>query len=80
LRLPILVRLLHRTTLREHHKFEIRNTKSETNPNGKGRKSKMMQAVKRNRDRFPEDFCIELSAEEYKNLRYYFGTSSWGGR
>jgi hypothetical protein len=40
----------------------------------------LKRAVRRNRDRFPEDFCFELSAEEYENLRYHFGTSSWGGR
>jgi phage regulator Rha-like protein len=40
----------------------------------------LKRAVKRNRDRFPEDFCFELSTAEIKNLRYHFGTSSWGGR
>ena len=37
------------------------------------------RAVKRNIDRFPEDFYFELSKEEMRNLRYHFGTSSWGG-
>ncbi len=40
----------------------------------------LKRAVKRNRERFPEDFCFELSGEELENLRYHFGTSSWGGR
>jgi hypothetical protein len=40
----------------------------------------LKRAVLRNRDRFPEDFCFELSTEEHENLRYHFGTSSWGGR
>lgn len=47
------------------------------------------RAVKRNRDRFPEDFMFQLSTEEFENLRYQSGTSSlksqvgtsrWGGR
>ena len=38
-------------------------------------------AVRRNRDRFPEDFMFQLSGEEYENLRLQFETSSsWGGR
>jgi hypothetical protein len=40
----------------------------------------LKRAVKRNWSRFPEDFCFELSIAEIKNLRYHFGTSSWGGR
>ncbi|MGB4268224.1 MAG: ORF6N domain-containing protein [Spirochaetota bacterium] len=39
----------------------------------------LKRAVKRNKERFPEDFCFELSTEEFENLRYQFGTSSWGG-
>jgi hypothetical protein len=37
------------------------------------------KAVKRNIDRFPLDFMFELNNEEYKNLKFHFGTSSWGG-
>ncbi len=37
------------------------------------------RAVKRNSDRFPNDFCFELTQEEFENLRFHFGTSSWGG-
>jgi phage regulator Rha-like protein len=40
----------------------------------------LKRAVRRNFDRFPPDFCTELSAEEVENLRNQFGTSSWGGR
>ncbi|MGH2568626.1 MAG: ORF6N domain-containing protein [Bacteroidota bacterium] len=40
----------------------------------------LKRAVKRNVDRFPADFCFELSTEEMENLRYQFATSSWGGR
>lgn len=39
----------------------------------------LKRAVKRNIDRFPEDFMFELTKEEYQNLRLQFGTSSWGG-
>jgi phage regulator Rha-like protein len=37
------------------------------------------KAVKRNIDRFPEDFMFQLSNEEFKNLTFHFGISSWGG-
>jgi hypothetical protein len=39
----------------------------------------LKRAVKRNIDRFPEDFMFELSDQEFENLRSQFGTSSWGG-
>ena len=48
----------------------------------------LKQAVKRNRDRFPEDFMFELSREEHDslrsqiatlNLRSQIVTSNWGG-
>ena len=35
--------------------------------------------VKRNIERFPEDFMFELTQLEYENLRCQIGTSSWGG-
>jgi hypothetical protein len=38
------------------------------------------RAVRRHRDRFPADFCFQLTPEEAANLRYQSGTSSWGGR
>lgn len=41
--------------------------------------SALKRAVKRNIDRFPEDFMFELSPEEFENLRCQIGTSSWGG-
>jgi ORF6N domain len=37
------------------------------------------KAVKRNIKRFPDDFMFQLTNEEYKNLMFQFGTSSWGG-
>lgn len=43
------------------------------------------KAMKRNIERFPEDFCFQLTEEEVENLRFQFGTSSlmlenYGGR
>ena len=37
------------------------------------------KAVSRNIERFPEDFMFQLTKEEFKNLIFHFGTSSWGG-
>jgi len=37
------------------------------------------KAVSRNLDRFPNDFMFGLTKEEFKNLIFHFGTSSWGG-
>lgn len=39
----------------------------------------LKRAVKRNLDRFPEDFMFELSEDEFKNLRCQIGTSNRGG-
>ncbi len=39
----------------------------------------LVQAVKRNSERFPEDFMFQLTAEEFENLKSQFVTSSWGG-
>ena len=39
----------------------------------------LKQAVRRNRDRFPDDFMFELKSEEFANLRSQSVTSSWGG-
>ncbi|MBI1805266.1 MAG: ORF6N domain-containing protein [Ignavibacteria bacterium] len=38
------------------------------------------KAVQRNLDRFPEDFMFQLSAEEFENLMFHFGTSSGAKR
>ncbi len=41
----------------------------------------LVRAVKRNIDRFPPDFMLQLNKEEFENLKFHFGTSSqWGGR
>ena len=39
----------------------------------------LKRQVRRNIDRFPEDFMFELTKEELEILRCQFGTSSWGG-
>jgi len=38
------------------------------------------RAVKNNPDKFPEDYIILLTAEEWSNLKLKFLTSSWGGK
>ena len=41
----------------------------------------LVRAVKRNIDRFPDDFMFQLTRSEFDNfLRCQNGTSSWGGR
>ncbi len=37
------------------------------------------QAVRRNRERFPDDFMFQLDNVELDNLKSQFVTSSWGG-
>jgi len=37
------------------------------------------KAVKRNIQRFPDDFMFQLSKSEFDNLIFQFGISSWGG-
>ena len=41
---------------------------------------RLNEQVSRNRERFPEDFMFQLTAEEFANLKSQFATSSWGGR
>lgn len=40
----------------------------------------LVQAVKRNAERFPSDFMFQLSDDEYSNLKSQIVTSSWGGQ
>ncbi len=40
---------------------------------------RLKEQVRRNIERFPEDFMFELTSEELGNLRSQFATSSWGG-
>jgi ORF6N domain len=39
----------------------------------------LVQAVKRNIERFPSDFMFQLGPEEFRNLKSQIVTSSWGG-
>lgn len=39
----------------------------------------LVQAVKRNLDRFPSDFMFQLDFNEFSNLKSQIVTSSWGG-
>ena len=41
---------------------------------------RLIEAVKRNIDRFPEEFMFQLTETEYEILRTQFAASSWGGR
>ena len=40
----------------------------------------LVQAVKRNMARFPQDFMFQLTEEEFSNLKSQIVISSWGGR
>jgi hypothetical protein len=40
----------------------------------------LVQAVKRNLERFPADFMFQLTKEEFENLRSRSVTLRWGGR
>lgn len=40
---------------------------------------RLNEQVKRNIDRFPEDFMFQLSKQEFENLMSQFAISSWGG-
>jgi ORF6N domain len=39
----------------------------------------LMQAVKRNRERFPADFMFQLTEQEFDRLKSQIVISSWGG-
>ena len=39
----------------------------------------LKRQVRRNIERFPDDFMFELDQDEFKNLKSQIGTSSWGG-
>ena len=43
---------------------------------------RLNEQVRRNIDKFPDDFMFKLSKEEFENLKSQFATSSssWGGR
>ena len=37
---------------------------------------RLNEQVRRNSERFPEDFMFQLTAEEFESLRFHFGTSN----
>jgi phage regulator Rha-like protein len=41
---------------------------------------RLNEQVKRNLNRFPDDFMFQLNKEEFKVLKSQIATSSWGGR
>ncbi len=41
---------------------------------------RLNEQVKRNIERFPEDFMFQLTIKEFKNLKSQIATTSWGGR
>ncbi len=43
------------------------------------RTSHLTRQVRRNIERFPDDFMFQLTKKEFENLKCQFGTSSWGG-
>jgi hypothetical protein len=42
-------------------------------------KGNLNKAVKRNLKRFPDDFMLQLTEEEFKILNFQNGISKWGG-
>ncbi|MGH8315966.1 MAG: ORF6N domain-containing protein [Steroidobacterales bacterium] len=41
---------------------------------------RLNEQVKRNRQRFPDDFAFALTGAEFRDLKSQIATSSWGGR
>lgn len=41
---------------------------------------RLNEQVRRNRERFPDDFLVQLTADKFADLKSQFATSSWGGR
>ena len=41
--------------------------------------SQLTRQVRRNIERFPQDFMMQMTHDEFNNLKCQFGTSSWGG-
>jgi len=39
----------------------------------------LTRQVRRNSERFPDDFMFQLTRDEFDNLKCQFGISSWGG-
>jgi hypothetical protein len=41
---------------------------------------RLNEQVKRNKKRFPKDFCFRMTQKDIDILKSHFATSSWGGR
>ncbi len=41
---------------------------------------RLNEQVRRNTERFPEDFVFQVTPAEFANLKSQYATSSWGGR
>jgi hypothetical protein len=41
---------------------------------------RLNEQIRRNRERFPSEFCFRLSAQEVAILKSQYATSSWGGK
>ena len=41
---------------------------------------RLNEQVKRNNERFPEEFMFQMNDEEFENWKSQIATSSWGGR
>jgi hypothetical protein len=41
---------------------------------------RLNEQVRRNRERFPAEFCFLLAEKEFDGLKSQIATSSWGGR
>ena len=41
---------------------------------------RLNEQVKRNSDRFPDDFMFQLTPKEVEDLKSQIATSKWGGR
>jgi hypothetical protein len=67
---PMIRTLREQQVILDHDLAELYQVPSKT----------LIQAVKRNVDRFPNDFVFQLENEEFSNLRSQIVTSSWGGR
>lgn len=39
----------------------------------------LTRQVRRHKERFPADFLLILTQQEFANLKCHFGTSNWGG-
>ena len=66
---PLIFLLRGRKVMLSHHLAKLYGVETRV----------LVQAVRRNIDRFPEDFMFQLTDEEYTNLKSQIVISSWGG-